>query len=205
MRIAWRDAFLVDHRQHARHRGIDQRDVAVGRAAEFGRGAGEQLRLGGDLGMHLHADDDFPVAGRAFDQFAGLRSASRHAASRSSASSRRRSARQARTSKLQCAPKRLFARRRATVDELAGTSISRPSRRRRILATRTRRNARGRALLRQLDVRHQSRARQSHDHANSGVVAFERARPARSRPWPPAPRRSPFARARRSATPRPAA
>ena len=62
------DAFLVDHRQHAGHRRVDQRDVAVGLAAEFGRGAGEQLRLGGDLGMHLHADDDFPVAGRAFDQ-----------------------------------------------------------------------------------------------------------------------------------------
>ena len=66
------DAFLVDHRQHARHGGVDQRDVAVGLAAEFGGGAGEQLRLGGDLGMHLHADDDFPVAGRAFDQFVGF-------------------------------------------------------------------------------------------------------------------------------------
>ena len=57
------DAFLVDHRQHPRHRGIDQRDMAVGLAAEFGRGAGKQLGLGGDLGMHLHADDDLPVAG----------------------------------------------------------------------------------------------------------------------------------------------
>ena len=37
------DAFLVDHRQHAGHRRIDQRDVAVGLAAELGRGAGEQL------------------------------------------------------------------------------------------------------------------------------------------------------------------
>ena len=37
------DAFLVDHRQHARHRRIDQRDMAVGLAAEFGRGAGEQF------------------------------------------------------------------------------------------------------------------------------------------------------------------
>ena len=36
-------AFLVDHRQHARHRRIDQRDMAVGLAAEFGRGAGKQL------------------------------------------------------------------------------------------------------------------------------------------------------------------
>ena len=65
-------AFLVDHRQHARHRGIDQRDVAVGRAAEFGGGAGKQLRLRGDLRMHFHADDDFPVAGRAFEKFLEL-------------------------------------------------------------------------------------------------------------------------------------
>ena len=62
-------AFLVDHRQHAGHRRIDQRDVRVGLAAERGRGAGEQLRLRGHLRMDLHADDDFPVAGRAFDQF----------------------------------------------------------------------------------------------------------------------------------------
>ena len=37
------DAFLVDDRQHARHRGIDQRDMAVRLAAEFGRGAREQF------------------------------------------------------------------------------------------------------------------------------------------------------------------
>ena len=37
------DAFLVDDGQHARHRRIDQRDMAVRLAAEFGRGAGEQL------------------------------------------------------------------------------------------------------------------------------------------------------------------
>ena len=66
------DAFLVDHRQHAGHRGIDQRDVAVGLAAEFGRGAGKQLRVRGDLGVHLHADDDLPVAGCAFDEFRGF-------------------------------------------------------------------------------------------------------------------------------------
>ena len=65
-------ALLVDHRQHAGHGGVDQRDVAVGRAAEFGRGAGKQLRLGGDLGMDFHADDDFPVAGRAADQLVGF-------------------------------------------------------------------------------------------------------------------------------------
>jgi hypothetical protein len=60
-----RHAFLVDDRQHARHRRIDQRDMAVRLAAEFGRGAGEQLGVGGHLGMDFHADDDFPVAGRA--------------------------------------------------------------------------------------------------------------------------------------------
>ena len=61
-------AFLVDHRQHAGHGGIDQRDVRIRLAAEGGRGAGEQFGLRGDLGMHFHADDDFPVAGRALDQ-----------------------------------------------------------------------------------------------------------------------------------------
>ena len=67
MRTACLHAFLVDHRQHARHRRIDQRDVRIRLAAERGRGAGEQLRLRGHLGMHLQADDDFPVAGRALD------------------------------------------------------------------------------------------------------------------------------------------
>ena len=61
-------AFLVDHRQHAGHRRIDQRNVRVRLAAEFGRGAGEQLGLRSHLGMDLQADDDFPVAGCAFDQ-----------------------------------------------------------------------------------------------------------------------------------------
>jgi hypothetical protein len=56
------DAEFVDHRQHAGHRRVDQRDLAVGLAAEGGRGAGEQLGLGSDLGMDLHADDDFPIA-----------------------------------------------------------------------------------------------------------------------------------------------
>ena len=65
------DAFLVDHRQHARHAGIDEGDLGVGFGAEFGRGAGEQLGFGQDLGMDLHADHDFPVAGLALDQFGG--------------------------------------------------------------------------------------------------------------------------------------
>ena len=62
------DAFLVDHRQHARHSRVDQRDVTVRLAAEFGRGAREQLGLGGNLGMDLHADHHLPVAGCALDQ-----------------------------------------------------------------------------------------------------------------------------------------
>ena len=37
------DALFIDHGQHARHRGIDQRDMAVRLAAELGRGAREQL------------------------------------------------------------------------------------------------------------------------------------------------------------------
>ena len=41
---------------------------AVRLAAERGRGAGEQLGARRHLGMHLHADDDLPVAGRALDE-----------------------------------------------------------------------------------------------------------------------------------------
>ena len=65
------DAELVDHRQHAGHGRIDQGDMAVGLAAELGGGAREQLGLGGDLGMHLQADDDFPVAGGTLDEVLG--------------------------------------------------------------------------------------------------------------------------------------
>ena len=61
------DAEFIDHRQHAGHGGVDQRDVVIGRAAEFGGGAGEQLGLGQHLGMDLEAEDDFPVAGRSLD------------------------------------------------------------------------------------------------------------------------------------------
>ena len=65
-----RDASLVDHRQHAGHGRIDEGDMAIGLAAEFGRGAGKQLRLGGDLRVHLQADHHLPapdqVGGGAF-------------------------------------------------------------------------------------------------------------------------------------------
>src|SRR4029079_16436828 len=46
--------------------------MAIGLTAERGRGAGEQLGLRGDLGMHLHADDDLPVAGFAANEFRGF-------------------------------------------------------------------------------------------------------------------------------------
>ena len=64
------DAFLVDDGQHAGHRRIDQRDMAVRLAAEFCRGPRKQFCVRGDLGMDLQADHDFPVAGRALDQLA---------------------------------------------------------------------------------------------------------------------------------------
>ena len=65
------DALLVDHRQHAGHGRVHQGHVAVGRAAECRRGARKQLRLGGDLGMHLEADDHLPVAGGAPHEIVG--------------------------------------------------------------------------------------------------------------------------------------
>ncbi len=62
-------AFDVDHRQHARHRRVDEGDVRVGFGAELGGGAGEQLRLGRHLGVNLESDHHLPVAGGAFDEF----------------------------------------------------------------------------------------------------------------------------------------
>ena len=61
-------AFFVDDRQHAGHGGIDQRHIGIGRGTEGGRGAGEQFRFRSHLGMDLHADDHFPIAGGAGDQ-----------------------------------------------------------------------------------------------------------------------------------------
>src|SRR5258706_11925391 len=56
------DAFFIDHGQHAGETGVNEGDMAVGFAAEFGGGAGKQLGIGKDLGMDFHADDDFPLA-----------------------------------------------------------------------------------------------------------------------------------------------
>jgi hypothetical protein len=61
-------AFLVDHRQHAGHRRVDQGDVAVRFAAESGGRPGEQLGLARHLSMDLHADHDFPIACRALEE-----------------------------------------------------------------------------------------------------------------------------------------
>ncbi len=61
------DAVAVDDREHPRHRRVDEGDVGVGLGAEGGRGAGEELGAGGDLGMDLHADHQLPVALRAGD------------------------------------------------------------------------------------------------------------------------------------------
>ena len=55
------DAIFVDHRQHAGHRRIHKGHVRVGLGAELGRGPREELGIGAHLGMHLHADDQFPV------------------------------------------------------------------------------------------------------------------------------------------------
>ena len=63
-----RDAFGVDHRQHPRHRGVDQRHIGVGLFAKLGRGAGEQLRARCDLRMDLEANHDLEIAGRALDE-----------------------------------------------------------------------------------------------------------------------------------------
>ncbi len=69
------DAFGVDHRQHARHGGVDEADMGVRLGAEGGRGAGKQLGVGGDLCMNLHADHDLPVSRRALDQLLRIRGA----------------------------------------------------------------------------------------------------------------------------------
>ncbi len=61
------DALAVRHRQHTRHCRIDQRHLRVGLGPERRRRTGEQLGIGGDLGVYLEADHDLPFAGRAVD------------------------------------------------------------------------------------------------------------------------------------------
>ena len=62
------NAFLVDDRKHAGHRRIDERHLGIRGTAECGRSSGEQLGVRGDLRVHLHADDDLPIAGHALEQ-----------------------------------------------------------------------------------------------------------------------------------------
>ncbi len=61
------DALAVGHRQHARHRRVDEGDLRVRLRPERGGGAREQLRVRRNLRMDLEADHDLPLAGRALD------------------------------------------------------------------------------------------------------------------------------------------
>src|SRR3546814_13865783 len=62
------DALAVRHRQHPRHRGVDQRYLRIRLGSERRRGAREQLGVGGDLGVDLEADHDLPLARFALDR-----------------------------------------------------------------------------------------------------------------------------------------
>jgi hypothetical protein len=53
--------FLVQHRQHAGHAQVDQAGLGIGFGAERGGATGENLRLGGELGMNLQPDHNFPL------------------------------------------------------------------------------------------------------------------------------------------------
>src|SRR5690606_1569591 len=64
------DALAVRHRQHPRHRRVDQANLAVRLGPERRRGAREQLGVAGDLRMDLEADHDLPFAGCALDAIA---------------------------------------------------------------------------------------------------------------------------------------
>ncbi len=55
------DGALVEHRQHAGQRQINRRGLRVGRRAEGGGGAGENLRGGRKLCVRFEADHHFPL------------------------------------------------------------------------------------------------------------------------------------------------
>ena len=61
------DALAVRHRQHARHRRIDQRHLRIRLRAECRGRAGEQLGVRRDLCVDFEADHDLPVTGCALD------------------------------------------------------------------------------------------------------------------------------------------
>jgi hypothetical protein len=51
---------LVQHRQHPRQAEVDGASLSVGRGAVGGGGPGEDLALGGELGMDFQPDNRFP-------------------------------------------------------------------------------------------------------------------------------------------------
>ncbi|MNQ95074.1 hypothetical protein D3C85_1106170 [compost metagenome] len=53
--------FLVQHWQDAGHAQVDQAGLGVRFGTERGGATGENLRLGGELGMNLQPDHDFPL------------------------------------------------------------------------------------------------------------------------------------------------
>lgn len=53
--------FFVQHRQHAGHAQVDQAGLGVRLGAKGGGATGENLRLGGELGMNLQPDNNFPL------------------------------------------------------------------------------------------------------------------------------------------------
>ncbi len=61
------DALAVGHGQHAGHSRVDQADLRIGLRAEGGRRAGEELGVGGHLGMDFEANHDLPLAGCTLD------------------------------------------------------------------------------------------------------------------------------------------
>ena len=67
-----RDAFTVDHWQHAGHGRIHQRHMGIGCAAKFSRSRRKEFGVRAHLSMNLHAHDDFPIARSALDQLGRL-------------------------------------------------------------------------------------------------------------------------------------
>ena len=57
----------VDDGQHAGHGGIHQADLRIGRSARAHSGARKEFGVGGNLGVDLQPEDDFPRAGATLD------------------------------------------------------------------------------------------------------------------------------------------
>src|SRR5262249_1809458 len=69
-----RNSPLVNDWEHSAQCRIPQPHMRCWPAAELGGSAGEQLGVGGDLGMHFHANHHLPLSRGAFDEirFFGL-------------------------------------------------------------------------------------------------------------------------------------